>query len=126
MWFAAHGNMRYSVLDELRPGGDEAEPPVEADEVALGVENTGPVANPIQRRRHQPGGVPGPSSVACDGDATDPCIPVGLVQDSQVGDRPVRGVALEPHVDGRRVGIAPVQFGISARLLDDEHVDTQP
>jgi len=118
--------VRYAVLDELRPGGDEAEPLVEADEVALGVEDTGPVANPVQRRLHQPGGEPGPPRVACDGDATDPCTPLGLVQNSQVGDRLVRAVALEPHVDGRRVGVAPVQFGISARLLDDEYVDTQP
>jgi hypothetical protein len=118
--------VRYAVLDELRPGGDEAEPFVVADEVALGVEDTGPVADPTQRRLQQLGSEPGPPRVACDGDATDPCTSLGLVHDSQVGNGPVRGVTFEPHVDGRRVGIAPVQFGIAARLLDDEHVDPQP
>lgn len=110
-----------SVVEVFGTGWHKPEVFVPLDEIRLGIEHqlTGEICNHVL---HESSGQPLPSPVDAGGHPAD-SMALAVIEQSEVGDRAVR---TDPDVSGAGVGVASVQLGIRARLLDNEDIDPQP
>ncbi len=122
---AAHRHVGDAVLQEGGTGRHEAEPGVPALEVRLRVEHQH--ASPVvgDDRRHQGTGQAAPAGGRHRDDPSDPPLTTAVEQHPQVGPHRLTTRAGGPPVLGGRLEVAPVELGVGAALLDDEHVDAQ-
>lgn len=129
---AAHRDVRHAVPVVARAGRAEPEAAVEVGQVGLGVEHHRLVADLAQHRLQQLHAEAPPAHRAGGAQPADPVRPVGLLEQPQAAEHRAAAAAgcarvtAEPVVPGPRLEVAPVQLGIGAGLLDDEHVDPQP
>ena len=113
--------MRDAVLDELVTVVGEVAFAVPAGEAGRGIEHPGSIAGVEDMVEQRPGEASRPGVVA-GGDAADPGLII-VVEDPEVGDN--AEVVGHPDVAGAILEVSTVEFGVDARLFDDEHVDSQ-
>lgn len=114
--------MRDAVLDELVTVVGEVAFAVPAGEAGRGIENPGPIAGVEDMVEQRPGEASRPGVVA-GGDPADPSLTIIVVEDPEVRDD--AEVVGHPDVSGVILEVSTVEFGVAARLFDDEHVDSQ-
>src|SRR5690606_17182894 len=112
-----HREVVDAVLDEHPARDLEAERPVPVDEVRLGVDDDG-TGSVDERSAHERSTEPPAPRVGRGDDATDAGRAVVLHEDPEARDG--TALLLEPPVESVGLGVATVELGVRAALLDDE------